>query len=63
MDGNVTQPPNELSGRTLAFGYNLMPFPRLFYDELEYDSGAQVWHFAIGNKSVNIEILTENLPG
>ena len=62
MDGIPTVPPNELSSRMIAQGYNFLPFPRLFYDELEYTSGAQVWHFAIGDKSVNIEFLTEDLP-
>lgn len=59
MDGQPTIPPDELDARQLAFGYNFMPEDILFYDELNYTSGARVFHFATGNRKVNIEFLFE----
>ncbi len=59
MDGIPEATPNEQIARQIAFGYNFTPVTRQFYDEFKYTSGVQVFTFAVGDKTVNIQFLID----
>ena len=63
MDGIPETVPDEQSARTLAFAFGFTPVPNQYYDQYIYLSGDNVFHFAVGDKTINIEFLTDGAPG
>ena len=59
MDGIPEVIPDEQIARQIAFGYGFTPVTKQFYDQFIYTSGAQVFTFAVGDKTVNIQFLLE----
>lgn len=63
MDGIPETVPDEQSARTVAFAFGFTPVTGQFYDQLVYTSGVEVFKFAVGDKTINIEFLTDGSPG
>lgn len=59
MDGIPETVPDEQTARQIAFAWNFTPYPQQFYDQFKYASGKEVFAFAIGDKTVNIQVLLE----
>lgn len=59
MDGIPETVPDEQTARQIAFAWNFTPYPRQFYDQFIYTSGKQVFTFAIGDRTVNVQFLIE----
>ena len=59
MDGIPETVPDEQAARLIAHAWNFTPYPMQFYDQFIYASGKQVFTFAIGDKTVNIQFLTD----
>ena len=59
MDGIPESIPDEQIARQIAFGNNFVPYDGLFYDQFVYASGVEVFTFAIGDKTVNVQFKLE----
>ncbi len=59
MDGIPEPIPDEQQARQIAFADNFVPFDNLFYDQFIYASGVEVFTFAVGDKTVNVQFKLE----
>jgi len=59
MDGIPETVPDEQAARQIAFAFGFTPVPNQYFDQYIYSSGDEVFHFAVGDNSINIEFLTD----